>query len=173
MLIFFANKLSLLFLLLFASLPGGEGDLNEKGKKICHILEFFRDLSCAASSSQSCGKTLKARESEEEPWQSNEGVGQQFDHFRDHFATRVGCLVSTAYFRNAPSKEEIGAGVIKREGKAKDDRLEEMSGAPVLSPIFYLPPQGSQLKTLAHMQRLKRMEYSFLSCPTAPHQPEM
>ena len=80
----------------------------------------------------------------------------------------VKCLVSMAYVRNAPSKEEIGAGVIKREGKAKDDRLEEMPGAPVLSPIFYLPPQGSQLKTLAHMQRLKRMEYSFKLSNSSP-----
>ena len=81
----------------------------------------------------------------------------------------VKCLVSMAYVRNAPSKEEIGAGVIKREGKAKDDRLEEMPGAPVLSPIFDLPPQDSQLETLALIQLLK-WTVIVLSYPTVGFQ---
>ena len=111
-----------------------------------------------------------AWESEEEPWQSNKGVSQQLNRFRSHFATRRSeCLVSMAFVRNAPSKEEIGAGVKKREDKAKDDRLEEMPGAPVLSPIFDLPPQDSQSETLALIQLLK-WTVIVLSYPTVGFQ---
>ena len=109
--------------------------------------------STAAASSQSSEKALKGREAQQNPWQSDEGEGQELNILRGDEATRsrevftseLGSIPGRAFIRNSRGEAEIRAGIKKSEKEAKDERLEESWSAPVLSPISQLPPQGSDL----------------------------
>ena len=130
--------------------------MNEKSKKICHSLQGSVEFSSSATgapSGQSCDNPLKGREAEQNPWQSDEGEGQELNILRGDEATRsrevftseLGSIPGRALIRNSPGEAEIRAGIKKSEKEAKDERLEESWSAPVLSPISQLPPQGSDL----------------------------
>ena len=136
---------------------GVDRALDEQSNKICHSLEFSIDFSCRHFS---CGKTLKGREAEDNPWQSDEGVGHELDSLRIQDATWsleqfLSCPSQRAFIWNVPGKTEISPSVEESEKEAKDQRLEEASCAPVRSVIFYFPPQGSRLETIALIQLLK------------------
>ena len=50
-----------------------------------------------------------------------------------------------ADIRDTPCNAEVSPSVKKSEYEAKEERLEEASCPPVLSPICHLPPQNSNL----------------------------
>ena len=100
---------------------------------------------------------MKGREREENPGRSDEGEGHELDSLRMHDAARsldkvLINPIKWALIWNAPGKAEISPSVDKSEKEAKDQRLEEASCAPVRSVIFYFPPQGSRLNTIALIQ---------------------
>ena len=133
--------------------------MDEKSYKICYSLQFFTAFSstAAAANSQSCDKTLKGREAEQNPWQSDEGVGQELNILRSDVATRIrgvpGPEVS-AFIWHTPGKDEISPRVKKSEDKAKDERLKETFGSPVPSPLSHFPPQGSKAIALIELLKL-------------------
>ena len=133
--------------------------MNEKSYKICHSLQgfiAFSSTAAAAASSQSCDKSLKGREAEQNPWQSNEGVGQELNILSIDYATRRREVPAVrAHIRNTPGKAEISPRVKKSEEKAKDEGLKEASGSPVPSPLSHFPPQGSNLEAIALIELLK------------------
>ena len=132
--------------------------MDEKSYKICYSLQFFTAFSstAAAANSQSCDKTLKGREAEQNPWQSNEGVGQELNILSIDYATRRREVPAVrAHIRNTPGKAEISPRVKKSEEKAKDEGLNEAAGSPVPSPLSHFPPQGSNLEAIALIELLK------------------
>ena len=101
---------------------------------------------------------MKGREAEQNPWQSDEGVGQELNSLRMDYATRrrgVPGTVVRAFIWYTPGKAKISPRVKKSEEKAKDERLKEASGSPVLSPLSHFPPQGSNLQAIALIELLK------------------
>ena len=140
--------------------------MDEESYKICHSFQFFTafsSLAAAAAISQSCDKTLKGREAEQNPWQSDKGVGQELNALRIDDATRRGELVlnigrafiHSSTLRYIPGKAEISPGVKKSEEEAKDEGLNEAAGSPVQSPLFQFSPQGSNLEAIAPIEVLK------------------
>ena len=136
---------------------GEDRALNEESYKIHHNLEFSINFSFSHFPRDDA---LKGRESEKNPGRSDEGEGHELDSLRMHHAARsldkvLVNPIKWAIIWNAPGKAEISPSVKKCEKEAKDQRLEEASCAPVRSVIFYFPPQGSRLKTIALIQLLK------------------
>ena len=135
----------------------------EESYKICSSFQFFTafsSLAAAAAISQSCDKTLKGREAEQNPWQSDKGVGQELNVLRKDDATRRGepvlvIDIGMALIRYTPGKAEISPRVKKSEEKAKDEGLKEAAGSPVPSPFSQFPPQGSNLEAIAPIEVLK------------------